>query len=337
LVLVVIFLTGCSNSDSKIMAPKSGSIWKSADSGKTWEAKSLANEKTTLPKLEILNFVFNPADGNKFFAGTKEGALLKTENGGNSWEKANFESPKIYGLDIDPNDGKVVYASGVYKKRGKIFKSLDGGENWQEIFTFPEEGPLVVNLIIDKKNSNIIYISTSDNQLLKSYDAGFSWQNILETKDSVTKILIDSKNSNLIYLIDLDGKVFRSREAGNNFEEISKNIENSDGISVVRIDPSNENWIYAGGRGGLYLSKDAGETWQKFDSTFNNSESYPIKAIAINPFNSNEIIYGASLALYRSTDGGKNWSTSQFNENQLIRVIEYNPQNGQDIYIGFGE
>ncbi len=337
IVLGVIFLAGCTTSGSKIVPPKTGSIWKSADGGKTWEAKSMANETTKLPQMDVLSFVFNPNDANNLFVGTKDGILLQTTDGGNSWKKANFQSPKIYGLGIDASDGRIIYASGVFNKRGKVFKSLDAGENWKEVFTFPAEGPLVTNLIVDRKNSNTIYISTSDNQLLKSFDAGVSWQNIFKLENPLTRILIDSKNSDWVFVIDLDGKVFRSLDAGKTFAEISKNIKNDDGISVIEMDPFNSGWIYAGGKSGLYLSKDAGDTWQEFSSAPNNSSSYPIKAIAVNPSNSNEIIYGASLAVYKSTDGGINWTTSQFDEKQSVRVIEYNPLNPQEIFVGFSE
>jgi len=332
-----IFLAGCSISGSGITTGSASSVWKSADGGKTWEAKSKVDEKTRIPMVDVLSFAFNANDSKNLFVGTKDGVLLQTTDGGETWKKMNFQSPKIYGLDLDPNDGKIVYASGVWNKRGKIFKSLDGGTVWKEIFTFPAEGPLVVNLIIDKKSSNIIYISTSDNQVLKSYDAGESWQNILNAQGPIDKIVIDKKNSNLIYLMGLNGDISRSRDAGKTFEDISKNIKNEEGISVIEVDPSNENWIYAGGRTGLLLSKDAGDTWQEFTSTFNNSKNYPIKAIAINPNNSNEIVYGATLALYRSIDGGNNWTTSQFDGEQFIRVLRYNPLNSSEIFVGFSK
>lgn len=336
-VLGSIFLVGCSLSGSGVSVGSSGSIWKSTDGGKNWEVKNKVDEKIRVPILDILNFAFSGQDGRNFFVGTKDGVLLQTLDGGETWRKMNFQSPKIYGLDLDPNDAKIIYASGVWNKRGKIFKSFDGGEIWKEIFTFPGDGPLVVSLIVDIKNANIIYISTSDNQILKSYDAGESWQNILNSQNPVVKILIDKKNSDLVYSIDLDGNILRSRDAGKTFEDISKNIENEEGISVIEVDPANENWIYAGGKTGLLLSKDAGDSWQEFSSTFNKSENYPIKAIAINPNNSNEIIYGATQAIYRSNDGGSNWTTSQFTGEQSIRIIKYNPLNSSEVFVGFSK
>ena len=343
LVFGSIFLAGCSlsGSGSGIISSNSGSLWKSIDGGKTWEVKNKVDEKATIPQVDVLNIAFNLQDGKNIFSGTKDAILLKTNDGGETWTKANFSSIKIYGLDVDPNDGKIIYASGILDKRGKIFKSLDGGENWKEIFTMPADGPLVVYLIIDKKSSNNIYVATSDNQILKSQDSGNSWQNVLNAENPIIKIYLDQKNDNLLYAIDQNGTIFRSEDAGKTFEnmmeKISASLENVSTLSTIETDPNNENWIYAGGETGLIISKDKGEKWSQITSTINNSKDYPIKTIAINPYNSNEIVYGASLAVYKSIDGGNNWTTSQFESDKTIRIIKYNPQNGSEIWVGFSK
>jgi len=336
----IFFLVGCSTPNSVKKDSEVGSIWKSSDGGKTWEVKNQANEETQLPQMDILNFIFNTIDNDQqLISSSKGGYLIKTLDGGDNWTKINLQVSKIYGLDVDPNDGSIIYASGIVKERGKLFKSFDGGEEWKEIFTFPADGPLITNLIVDKKDSKIIYISTSDNQIIKSYDSGESWQQIFDTNQPIVKILIDSKNNNLVYAIDIKGKMFRSNAAGKNFEEIKVEIENKkiNGFSVIEVDPFHENWIYVGGRSGLCLSKDSGESWQELPTTFNKSENNPIKAIAINPDNSKEIIFGSSLAVYKSIDSGENWSTSQFDGEQKIRIIEYNPKNTEEVYVGFSK
>lgn len=342
-VLGSIFLAGCSLNGSGISTGgNSGSIWKTIDGGKTWEIKNKVDEKTKIPEVDVLSIAFNAQDGKTLFVGTKDGILLKTINGGETWTKANFSSSKIYGLDVDPNNGKIIYASGLLNKRGKIFKSVDGGDNWQEIFTMPAEGPLVVNLVVDKKSSNVIYVATSDNQILKSSDSGISWKNVLNAQNPITRVSIDQKNSNLVYAIDLNGAIFRSKDGGNVFEniseKISESIENMSGeLSIIETDPYHESWVYAGGSAGLIISKDGGEKWSQLGSTINNSKDYPIKTIIINPANSNELMYGSSLAVYKSVDSGINWSTSQFENSGTIRVLKYNPLNSSEVYVGFSK
>lgn len=341
----VVFLAGCSLSGSGISgggtSAKSGSIWKTIDGGKTWEAKNKLDEKTNIPQLDVISMAINPNDSKNIFVGTQSGVLLRSNNGGDSWEKLNFQSTKIYGLDIDPTNGSTVYASGIWSKRGKIFKSLDSGANWKEIFTTPAEGPLVVFLTVDRNNSKVIYISTSDKQMMKSQDGGDSWQNIYDGEEPITKIVLDKKNSNLLYATTLSGDLLRSLDGGKTIENISKNFsdltKNNPNIYAIETDFNNEGLVYAGGEAGLLLSRDAGNNWQIITSTINNSKTYPIKTIAVNSRNSNEIFYGSALATYKSIDGGINWTTSQFDGSQNIKILKYDPNDPSIVYVGLSK
>jgi len=340
LAIVISFvLSGCSISNLSSNSKGLGSIWKSVDGGKTWEVKNKIDEKTSIPQVDVLNIAINRNDPKNVYIGTQNGILLATTNGGDTWKKLNFTSTKIYGLDIDPLDGKIVYASGLWNKRGKIFKSLDGGENWKEVFTTPAEGPLVVSLIVNKQNSKELYASISDGQIIKSQDAGESWKNIYTDRSPITKISLDAKNDKLIYAVTLAGEIFRSKDAGQTFEDISKNtkdiLKSKLDFSNVETDPQNENWVYASGVFGMIVSKDGGEKWQAILSIMNNSKDFPIKTIAINPLNSKEISYGASMAVYKSVDEGNSWMTSQFESGKTIKVLKYDPVDPNTLYVGF--
>lgn len=345
--LALLSLTGCSLTTPAVSTPAgsqqyafSKSIWISKDGGKTWVDSSKATNKPTVTDINPLNLVFDPKDGNIAYAGLRNGGIMKTINSGDSWEFLSFKTDKVYGLVVDPNDSKTIYASTVINDRGKIFKNFDAGTggNWNEIYTFASNGPLVVYLTADKKNANAIYIATSDNQVAKSADGGNSWKNIFQSKSPVIKISIDAKNSNLIYLLTKNGEIFSSSNGGDSFESLNKKISanNLAGavFSVMETDLSNANWIYLAGKTGIIRSKDAGNNWEKV-VVLNNPQNSPISVLAINPVNSKEIIYGASQAAYKSVDEGKTWTTSQFDSTKAISILKYNPTNPNIIYAGF--
>lgn len=343
---LLLLLTGCSLSSS-VSAPTdsqvytfSKSIWISKDGGKIWADSSKAINKPNATDINPLSLVFDPKDSNVVYAGLHAGGIMKTVNGGDSWEFLSFKTDKVYGLALDPNDSKTIYASTVIGDRGKIFKNSDSGigGNWNEIYTAAISGPLVIYLTIDKKNADTIYIATSDNQVAKSADGGNSWKNIFQSKSPVTKISFDAKNSNSIYLLTKTGEVFYSSNGGSSFESLIRKI-NTIGIagssfSIMETDPSNSGWVYLAGKLGIIRSKDFGQNWEKV-VTLNNPQNSPIGALAINPANSKEIIYGASQAAYKSVDEGKTWATSQFDSAKAISILEYNPANPSVIYAGF--
>jgi photosystem II stability/assembly factor-like uncharacterized protein len=318
----------------------SKSIWISKDSGKTWKESNVTLTKPRLTDINPLNLVFDPQDQNVAYVGLRSGGIMKTTNRGDNWEFLTFKTDKVYGLAINQTDPKTIYASTVVKNRGKIFKNSNFGANdaWTEIYTAATNGPLTIQLVIDKKNPNTIYVATSDNQVIKSVDGGVSWRNIFEAPSPVVKISLDVKDSRLVYLLTKSGEVFFSSNGGDKFESLTKKITATglfgSGFNVIETDPTHGKWIYLAGKTGIIRSKDAGDSWEAI-VTLNNPDNSPVGAVAINPRNSDEIIYGAQQATYRSIDGGKNWSTSQFDLPKAVNILEYNPLDPSIVYAGF--
>jgi photosystem II stability/assembly factor-like uncharacterized protein len=349
LILLPLILAGCSlvpANEKASNAPadqtkSTGSLWQSVDGGKVWIDKSVGvAQRIDTSSADILTLAVNPYGANTAYAGVRGAGILKTEDGGQSWQFLPFQSEKVYGLDIDPVDSKIIYASGVWQKRGKIFKSLDGGKTWGEIYTSPSAGPLIIALQIDKKNSNVVYAATSDNQVIKTTDGGGSWKNIFAAPGPVTKISIDKADSSLVYLATPGRGVFKSSDGGKNFEDISKDFSRlllgSQDINVLETDPQNTNWVYVAGGMGILRSKDAGKKWDKIE-VLNNPSTFPVKSLAINPKNSSEIIYGAAQAVYKSIDGGANWATTQFETGKSINNLKYSAANPEIIYLGLSK
>lgn len=349
LILLPLILAGCSlvpantgtTSGPVDQTKSTGSFWQSFNGGKVWIDKSVgAAQRIDTSGVDILSLAVDPYDANTAYAGTRGAGILKTEDGGQNWQYLPFQSERVYGLDIDPLDSKIIYASGVWQKRGKIFKSRDSGKTWGEIYTSPSAGPLIIALQIDKKNSNITYAATSDNQVMKTTDGGGSWKNIFASPGPVTKIAIDKANSNLIYFATPGRGVFKSVDGGKKIEDISKDFTKlllgSQDINVLETDPQNTNWVYVAGAMGILRSKDAGKTWEKIE-VLNNPASFPVKALAINPKNSSEIIYGAAQAVYKSIDGGANWATTQFETAKSINILKYSIADISRLYLGLSK
>lgn len=339
--LVLIF-AGCTSTKTTTVPTftVSQSIWKSTDGGADWKVKNKGEGKANIAEIDVLSFAINPYDANNLYVGLRKGGILETRNGGETWEFMNFVSEKVYGLAIDPIDGRTLYASGVWQDTGKIFKTEDDGKNWKEIYTSPSVGPIVISLLMDAKNSKIIYATTSEKEVIKSIDGGTTWRNIYLSDDPILRIAIDSSNSNLVYFLTNGGKIMRSKDAGEKIEDISGNIKKdsfsfgSGRYNVLKTDPARASVVYLAGADGIVRSLDGGEKWEEV-LALNNPENFPIRALAINPKNSSEIVYAMDRATYKSIDAGKTWKTFQFDNKMRANILEYNPTEGTELYIGF--
>lgn len=336
---VAIFLSGCSlvpasnpSSSATLAVVKPSSIMKSVDGGKNWEPKNKTSGKINLDSVDVLSMEINPNDSNNVLVGTLGSGIFKTEDGGENWNPLVFPAGKVYGLAIDPVDGRIVYASGVWQGRGKIFKTINGGTEWNEIYTEPSNGPLIISLTLDKRNPNILFAGTSDNQIIKSIDAGNAWKNIFVASSPVLKIAIDSVDSNLIYFNMPNNGILVSKNGGEKIEEISSPDINKN-VSFIETDPVKNKWIYAAGQIGLFRSKDAGASWESI-RTLGDSKTSPVKAVTINPRNPTEIIYAAGQALYKSVDDGANWTTFQLETKKNASVLKYDANNPEVVYLG---
>jgi photosystem II stability/assembly factor-like uncharacterized protein len=340
--ILAVVLSGCSllpttktgTTDQKITI--SSSLWKSEDGGKTWTVKNIASAKPATTDWDVLRMAINPTDPGNIFVGLRSGGMMKSVDGGERWSPTIFTSEKAYGLELNSQDGRTLYVSGVYNGRGKIFKSIDKGENWDEIYTAATDGPLVVAMKLDKNNPETLYAATSDNLLLKSRDGGGSWKNIFKASSPIIQIEIDRSDSNLLYVLDNSGNMSRSRNGGDVFEKITpaSSTFSSTGVKIIRTDPGISGGIYAAGDSGISKSNDAGSTWEKV-GVINDPGSTPVTAFAINPKDSQKMVYGSAQAAYQSVDGGSTWTAFQFDISKRINVLEYDPQNPDVVWAGF--
>jgi len=339
LIIFSVSLSGCTNPilGNSTGSSKAGGVMKSSDAGKTWEIKNKAGEKSNINKVEVYSMAIDPVDTNKIYLGTKDKGIAVSKNGAENWEKMDFPGNKVYGIAINHFNPGNIYASGVVGERGKLFRTDDYGESWNEIYTEPADGTVVTSLAMDKNNASVLYMGTSEGVVVKTVDGGVSWRNLCKAEDAVTKILFGGGTDAHIYFMVHEHQLVVSDREGNNFREITGNLGDEDvdmgTVASIAVVQNDNGGIYLGTDSGLFRSFDGGENLEQVN-TIGSSRDFPVRSIAINPKNSQEIIYSGAQAIYKSVNGGKNWSTFQINTGTVVGNIVYNPSDVNIIYSG---
>ncbi len=329
--------------------PRTASFIKSTDGGKTWTNKITIGENQNIGTADILSVAISSQNSQVIYVGTAADGLYVTRNGADNWEKINFPLTKIYGLALDSRNDQAVYASGVFGKRAKIYKSTDGGQNWIEIYTEPADNTVITSLAAAKNDANVVYAGTDQGMIIKTSDGGQTWRSIFKGNAAITNIYFDLDDDQIVYFGIFEGSILRTMNGGERIEDVDQisstsnnvNMRNNNAVSSrlggstysLASDPQARGVLYVGTGSGLFKGSEYGRSWEEM-RILESSKKFPIRAVDVNPKNSSEIIYSNSGAVYKSTNNGLDWFTFQLNTDKVANIIKYDPNDPNIIYMG---
>jgi photosystem II stability/assembly factor-like uncharacterized protein len=151
--------------------------------GKVWSIDAVAKNQSTSIYGNIISFSESPIKEDLLFAGTDDGLIQITSDGGKSWTKIDKvggvpEHSFIGFLLASQHQENVVYAAFNNHRMGDfkpyLFKSSDGGKSWISISSnLPERGS-VYSIAEDFVNPDLLFAGTEFG-LFFSIDGGKKW------------------------------------------------------------------------------------------------------------------------------------------------------------------
>ncbi len=192
-----------------------GGIWKTTDAGKSWK-----NLTPDLPNLSTTCIAMAGSNHNVLYAGTGEGfyntdairgnGMYKSTDRGNTWQllrstinKSEFSY--VNRMVIDPKDENIV----VVVTNAGIFKTKDGGATWIQKYTAN-----VPDIIANKNDFNILYAGVKNLGVLKSTDAGESWNLVVSTGRGRCEVAIAPNDPKTVYALNANSQLFVTYDGG---------------------------------------------------------------------------------------------------------------------------
>jgi photosystem II stability/assembly factor-like uncharacterized protein len=225
-----------------IYASIGNKLFKTLDCGRTWQTVYYDNEVTaTVDAIAVDQY-----NSSLVYIGISRGDIIKSSDGGTSWQTLNRTKSKIKKIVIDPNDTKVIF---IAMNDSGIYRTIDGGNTWTQIKDSLNKlkiGVKMNNLILVKDEPANIYVAT-ENGLARSTDRGETWENISilppDNKAKINDMAVNPKNTKEIYYVS-DTTFFSSIDGGTNWSTIK--LPTSRAGTLLLLDPKEPNTIYLG-------------------------------------------------------------------------------------------
>ncbi|MCP3962254.1 MAG: glycosyl hydrolase [bacterium] len=286
-----------------------------------------------------------PDQRNVYYFGATGGGVWKTDDGGKTWKPVSdgFFGGSIGAVAVSSWDPNVVYVGGGEKTvRGNVshgdgmWKSTDAGKTWKHVGL--ADSRRIPRIRIHPRNPDLLYAAVlghlfgpnAERGVYRSKDGGETWERILHVSDEVgaVDLAMDPTNPRILYAsmwrilrtpwsLESGGEgssLWKSTDGGDEWQELTskpglpKGPLGIIGIDVSASNPENLYAIVEAEKGGVFRSKDGGETWEKTnDERKLRQRAWYYTRLVADPADE-ESVYVLNVRFHRSKDGGKTFS-----------------------------
>ncbi|HXG96963.1 MAG TPA: hypothetical protein VNJ06_07615 [Gemmatimonadales bacterium] len=201
-------------------------VWRSIDHARTWtrispdlarqtwtvpaSAGRYASGVTPTPRGAVTALSPSPRSGGVIWAGTDDGNIQVTTNGGTTWQNVTPAAIKpwtrIFNIEAGHFDPRTAYAAAntlrIDDAQPHFWRTHDGGRTWKEIDTGIAPNAVANSIREDPRVPGLLYAAT-DAQVWVSFDDGANWQSLRLNMPAISVRDIQVKDDSTCRCADL--------------------------------------------------------------------------------------------------------------------------------------
>lgn len=303
-------------------------LYKTTDGGNTWKKVLHIDNNTGIIDIKIHptnpNIILAASweryrEAHHFIGNGKGSAIWRSEDGGNTWQKAMSGFPQDefvgrIGFDFSRSNPQVVYALHDYQKN-KDQKSSPASSPGKEDLVLADFEKFTIEEI-EKIEDEKLNKFLRSNRFASKYDAQTLKKLLKQGKITPIQIANYTKSAKDANAAILGGEVvgaevYKSMDAGKTWKKVNNsNLErlyNSYGyyFGEIRVGTQDENEMFLLGVP-LLVSRDGGVNFSRADTIGDVHSDH--QSMWINPNDGKHILLGTDGGIYRSYGGGARWT-----------------------------
>jgi photosystem II stability/assembly factor-like uncharacterized protein len=241
-----------------------GHVFASEDRARNWELRGRVGSRTDAV---ICRLISDPREANRLYAAVwfqapgQSGGVFRSEDAGRTWSLLGLPDEAVRALELAPGQPDVLVAG----TRSGVFRSRDAGKDWERISPAGDaELKNVDSIALDPVDADIIYAGTY-HLPWKTMDRGKTWNSIaagLIDDSDIMSLRVDATRPSRLYLSACSG-IYRSENQGGLWTKLQGIPYAARRTHQIVQDPLRPDALYAATTEGLWVTRDAGESWRR--------------------------------------------------------------------------
>lgn len=207
-------------------------LYKSIDCARTWNQVFQHNNT----QVSVSSAAIDYYNSQNIFIGTITGDILKSSDGGESWQLNYNANDKVMKIAFSPSDSRIIFIATAKKS---LLRTMDAGASWENLKEALKDYSDSLNFRDLALPSGQTVFLAGKTTLLKSDDNGSAWSEIklltTEKDTSINAIAINPGSMNEIYYVT-NTTFYQSLDGGQNWS--TKKLPTSRAGSQLILSPS---------------------------------------------------------------------------------------------------
>jgi photosystem II stability/assembly factor-like uncharacterized protein len=202
-------------------------VMRSHDGGETWQRIGIYQGMHSDAMVRMLTH--NPRRPEIVYAGTDKG-LYCSDDAGATWKQMDsaLNPYAVWAITVDPLNPDIMFAGTGTPCPSKVFRSTDGGKNWEEkqaaiADECPNVGiPRITGIAIDPVNRHNVWVGIEVDGLRCSSDCGETWKTINGTaipNPDVHSVAVAEGPPKTVFCV-VNNEVYTSTDDGANWNAL---------------------------------------------------------------------------------------------------------------------